>query len=134
MLQGSKARSPAWGFNPEKKQPERLRVWNQFIPTGKIVTPGVPSHVVESWVRSRYRPVNRYPNLPLCDLPKDQYEQTLPDNKHCIPLAREFFESVFESFGPARCVVAPYDQGGGLPDPPLPGSSFFCIWSFLFQL
>jgi hypothetical protein len=110
MLQGSKERSPARGFNPEKKQPERLRVWNQFIQRKKIVTSGVPSYAAESRIRPRYRPINCYPNLSLCDLPKDQYEQTLPDNKHRIPLARQILETVFESFGPARCVVAPDDQ------------------------
>ncbi len=131
MLQGSIARSPAWGFNPEKKQPERLRVWNQFIPTGKIVTPGVPSHVVESWVRSWYYPVDPYPILPISYLSRDQYEQRVQINNHLIPLARGILKNVLKSFGSGGYNVALCDSEGELPDPAPGGGLVFYVWGVL---
>jgi transcriptional regulator of acetoin/glycerol metabolism len=134
MLQVSKARSVAWGVNPEKKQPELLRAWNQFIQTGKIETSVVPSHVAVSWVRSRYYQVNPYQILLSYYLHRDQYEQRLQDNKHLIHLAWVILENVFKSFGSARYVVALCDKGGYHLIRPAQGDRFFWCLGFLSQL
>ncbi len=52
MLQGSKVRIPAWGFNPEKKPAELPGAWNQFIKRAKSKHPSnlykPPNHWIEA--------------------------------------------------------------------------------------
>ena len=133
MLQDSKARSPVWKFNPEKEQPELQRAWNQFIRTGKIKTPVVPSHIAESRVRSWDDSINLYYILPTSHLSKDQYEQRVQNTKHLIQLARAILKNVLKSFGSARYIVALRDQARELLDPPRAGGPFL-VWGILFQL
>ncbi len=102
----------AWGYDPSKRQPKLFKAWQRFIKSGEIEKDIVPSHVAESWVRSRDYNIDPYHISADAYLPEDQYRKLIHRNKHLINIASPILKNLFESFGKAYYVVALYDRNG----------------------
>lgn len=111
-LSTDKNQMSAWGFEPSVHQPELLKAWQLFIRTGELEESIVPSHIAESWIRSRRLNIDPFKISPDAYLAEDQYRKLINRNKHLINIASPILKNLFESFGKAYFVVALYDRQG----------------------
>jgi sigma-54 dependent transcriptional regulator, acetoin dehydrogenase operon transcriptional activator AcoR len=101
-----------WDFDPSKRQPELLMAWKQFVTTGQISGDIVPTHIAESWQRSRDLKVDPFQFSPKARLKAEQYRQQVERSRWLNDLAFPIIRNLFESFGASRYIVSLYDAEG----------------------
>ena len=102
----------AWGFDVSKHQPELLKAWYKFIQSGEIETQVVPSHIADSWIRSKQFKVDPFSIPPNAYLDQSQYLQRIRKNKRLTDIASPIIKNVFKSFGTTGYVIGLYDAEG----------------------
>jgi PAS domain S-box-containing protein len=99
-------------FEPSIDQPELLKAWETFIKSGIIDYKTVPSHIAESWIRSREYKVDPYNFAPSSYLIEKEYQKRIEQNGQLIELARPILQNVYDSLEQTRYLVLLYDSDG----------------------
>ncbi|MEE9610240.1 MAG: sigma 54-interacting transcriptional regulator [Desulfatiglandales bacterium] len=99
-------------FDPSKHQPDLLRAWETFIKSGIIEKETVPSHIAESWIRSRAYKIDPHDFSPHSYLPNDEYKKRIINNEPLIEITRPIMENVYNSLEQTRYLVVLYDSDG----------------------
>ncbi len=106
------SKEPELSFDPAIHQKELCLAWNTFIEKGEIVKGVVPSHIGESWIRSRERNVDPFHFPPSAYLDFQTYEKMKSDQQYLVSIAKPFMENVYRSLEQSRYLVVLYNAQG----------------------
>jgi PAS domain S-box-containing protein len=106
------SKEPKLIFDPAIHQKELHLAWNTFIEKGEIIKEVVPSHIGESWVRSRERNVDPFHFPPSAYLDPQTYEKIKHDNQYLVSIAKPFMDNIFRSLEQSRYFVVLFNSQG----------------------